>query len=158
MIVRALLVLVVAVAAGLALSAALLGTNERYGGPIGGEWWIPLFVATGTTLGWFAARTLPLGRAIPISALAAPLAIATVSAVKVIRWPSWPAVGAGEGFILGLALYAIVGVSGAFLGRVTTWPSLPGAVRWSLSLGVLALASVGTSLLVLYVGLLFGGS
>ena len=75
---------------------------------IGGEWWVALFALTAVSLGALAALALPMPMSIAAGALSPMLAIATLIAIKVVRWPSVPAVG--DGFA---AIPLILGGAGA---------------------------------------------
>jgi hypothetical protein len=151
---RVLAVAMFAIVLGLALSVVLLGTTERYGGYLGGEWWIPLFAATSITLGWVAGRVVSGVLALVAALAAPPLAIATMIAVKVLRWPAWPAVG--DGFELIVASAASVGLAGAILARVARWSRFSFAGRWLATLAALTVASVAGSLWMLLIALLVG--
>lgn len=90
--------LLAAVAIGLLLSILLLGATDRYGGPLGGEWWIPLFSASAVVLGWASSRVLRRPLSLAVAAVGGPLVIAAVLLVKVLRWPEWPAVSPSGGW------------------------------------------------------------
>ena len=81
------LVLLAATAVGLVLSLLLLGATGRYGGPVGGEWWLPLFAATAVVLGWVSSRVLRWPLSLVAAAVVGPTAVGTVLLVKVLRWP-----------------------------------------------------------------------
>lgn len=150
---RVLAVGTLAIVLGLVLSVVLLGTTERYGGRLGGEWWIPLFAATSITLGWVAGRAVSGALALVAAIASPPLAIATLIAVKVLRWPAAPAVGDGFELIVGLA--ASVGLFGAILARAR-WARLSSALRWLATLAALTIGSVAASLWMLLMALLVG--
>lgn len=146
--------LLAAVAIGLLLSVLLLGTTDRYGGLLGGEWWIPLFSASAVVLGWASSRVLRRPLSFVVAAVGGPLAIAVVLLVKVLRWPEWAAVSPSGGWPWLFVIWSVVGLAAALI------PSAP-PQRLRIGRGffigtVLGGEIVGATLLSFALGMIMG--
>jgi hypothetical protein len=142
-------------AVGLTLSVLLLGASERYGGIVPGEWWIALVGASSGVLGGWSAMTIRTWLALPGGGAAAVLSIATVLAIKAVRWPEAPVVG--DGFVPLVAMYGYAGVLGAALALPVARRAGPAVGRWLAATGFgglagLVIAFSAVSILPLFVG------
>lgn len=121
------------------LSLLLLGVGPTYGGIVDGSLWILAITTASVALGWLASRLLPA----PIALLAAPLlpilAVSIVLAIKVARWPSFPAVG--DGFEIVVAGYAASGLVGAMAERSLRARRLPEQVIAAEVIALLVIAA-----------------
>lgn len=144
---RAAGAIVVAAGLGVALCLILTSAGLRVSGAVGGPYSIALLVTACVYVGWLVSQ---LSTA-PASLVGAPLLvlcmIAALMGVKILRWPSAPLVG--DAFEIFVAIYAAVGLFGAFVGLV---PSLRAPVRVAERTGIWLTAvalAVGAVTLVL---------
>jgi hypothetical protein len=148
------LLLLAAVAVGVVLSFLLLGITDPYGGPLGGEWWFPVFSASAVVLGWVSSRVLGRPLSLAVAAVSGPLAIAVVLLVKVLRWPEWSVVSPSGGWPWLFAIWSVAGLAAALI------PSTPPQrlrIGRGIFLGtVLGGEIVGATLLSFSIGMLIG--
>jgi hypothetical protein len=148
------LLLLAATAVGLVLSLLLLGTTGTYGGPLGGEWWFPLFAATAVVLGWVSSRVLGWPLSLVVAAVVGPMAVGTVLLVKILRWPEWSAVTPSNSLPWLLVIWSVVAVAAAL---IPTKPPQGLRIVRGLFIGtVLGSEIVGATLFAFVLGLFIG--
>lgn len=136
---RAAGAIVVAAGLGVALCLILTSAGLRVSGAVGGPYSIALLITACVYVGWLASQL----SSAPGSLLGGPLLVlcmlAALLGIKILRWPSAPLVG--DAFEIFVAIYAAVGLFGAFLG-LAPWLRVPASAAERTGLGLTAVALV----------------